>query len=296
MRTSSVAWVILAVLVVGPVCGCRPREGSTKSTAAAISHGKDESTPAVSPHATISAFINAVSDSDLRTAARLVKGGQPDTDFSRSAARIKRNRPWAELTDISYGEPGDRMTVRTTVLSCAYSGAPRRTDTFDMVLVRESGRWLIVPPERLAGGEPLILAYAHAVSHPEMLERSEASAAAADCLVNAKRIATALLMASSKTDGILKVDAESWAKSVAGRGVNLHCPCQTGDAISYSLNTSLIGKNLEALRDPTRLVLLYEGKAGKLDFRHNGKATVAFANGGVKQIDAEAAKALSWEP
>ena len=42
--------------------------------------------------------------------------------------------------------------------------------------------------------------------------------------------------------------------------------------------------------------MIYEGKNGKLDFRHEGKATVGFADGHAKLIDAQGAKKLRWKP
>ena len=51
-----------------------------------------------------------------------------------------------------------------------------------------------------------------------------------------------------------------------------------------------------ATPEPAETVMIYEGKNGKLDFRHNGRATVGFADGHVKLTDAEGAKKLRWKP
>lgn len=47
---------------------------------------------------------------------------------------------------------------------------------------------------------------------------------------------------------------------------------------------------------PAATVMIYEGEHGKLNFRHDGKATVGFVDGHVKLVDAEAAKPLRWKP
>jgi len=42
--------------------------------------------------------------------------------------------------------------------------------------------------------------------------------------------------------------------------------------------------------------MFYDGKDGKLDFPHDGKATVSFTDGHVTMVDAEGAKKLLWLP
>jgi prepilin-type processing-associated H-X9-DG protein len=41
--------------------------------------------------------------------------------------------------------------------------------------------------------------------------------------------------------------------------------------------------------------MLYEGKDGKLNFKHDGKAAVAFADGHAKLVTEEEAKTLIWK-
>jgi len=53
---------------------------------------------------------------------------------------------------------------------------------------------------------------------------------------------------------------------------------------------------MDKFTQPQITVLFYEGANGKLNFRHNGKAAVAFADCHVKLIDAAAAKDLRWKP
>ncbi len=64
----------------------------------------------------------------------------------------------------------------------------------------------------------------------------------------------------------------------------------------YTLNTHLDGLNRADLAEPSRIVLFYEGKDEKLDFRHNGRANVAFCDGRVKAIGADETKNLIWNP
>lgn len=65
---------------------------------------------------------------------------------------------------------------------------------------------------------------------------------------------------------------------------------------SYAFNTNLNGAELKDIKAPADTVLLYEGREGKLSFRHDGKANVAFVDGHVMAITAEDAKELIWNP
>jgi prepilin-type processing-associated H-X9-DG protein len=73
------------------------------------------------------------------------------------------------------------------------------------------------------------------------------------------------------------------------------CPGDAEGALSYTINPNVLGASMERIKRPAETVLFYEGKSGKLDFRHDGYAAVAFADGHVKMIDAEGAKALIWK-
>jgi prepilin-type processing-associated H-X9-DG protein len=65
---------------------------------------------------------------------------------------------------------------------------------------------------------------------------------------------------------------------------------------SYSFNADLESLKLAAIPDVALTVLIYDGKDGQLDFRHAGKANVAFADGHVKSVTPEEAKNLIWNP
>ena len=64
----------------------------------------------------------------------------------------------------------------------------------------------------------------------------------------------------------------------------------------YAFNTHLDGMALADINEVARTVLFYEGKDGKLSFRHGHKANVAFVDGHVKPIDENEAKQLIWKP
>jgi prepilin-type processing-associated H-X9-DG protein len=74
-----------------------------------------------------------------------------------------------------------------------------------------------------------------------------------------------------------------------------HCPDQrVGSA--YSFNPRLENIDLEKIQQSAQTVLFYEGKDGKLDFRHDNRAGVCFADGHAELVTPERAKTLKWNP
>lgn len=66
--------------------------------------------------------------------------------------------------------------------------------------------------------------------------------------------------------------------------------------MAYSLNAQLQGKPMRAVRKPELTVMIYEGKMGQLEFRHDGRAGVAFADGAVRKFTPAEARVLRWAP
>ena len=75
-----------------------------------------------------------------------------------------------------------------------------------------------------------------------------------------------------------------------------HCSSDDSGIVSYSFNVRLAGMKPERLRSPARIVMVYEGKDGMLDFKHDGKAAVCYADDHAKMISEAEAKALRWVP
>lgn len=75
----------------------------------------------------------------------------------------------------------------------------------------------------------------------------------------------------------------------------LHCPQDEPGIESYSFNENLLDAAQNNLERPDATVLIYEGKNGKINFRHDGMATIGYADGHVKLIREEEAKLLIWK-
>src|SRR5207244_2572565 len=119
------------------------------------------------------------------------------------------------------------------------------------------------------------------------------------CISNVKQICAGAMMLMVDNDETFKLKAETYKQSLMPYIRNeavFKCPADRGSGASYSFNANLAGLNLAKVVAPAETVLIYEGKNGKLNFRHEGKAVVGFADGSAKLIDAENAKKLRWKP
>ena len=68
-----------------------------------------------------------------------------------------------------------------------------------------------------------------------------------------------------------------------------------GTAVRYSFNDHLAGISLTAIPSRDRTVTFYDGGDGILDYRYDGKAVVAFADGHVDVVAPDQAKNLIWD-
>ena len=75
-----------------------------------------------------------------------------------------------------------------------------------------------------------------------------------------------------------------------------HCPSNSVGGESYSFNANLQGVSIAKISSPQSTVVVYEGREQTLDFRHDGKAVVGFADGSVRAIPKDEAPALRWKP
>jgi len=73
------------------------------------------------------------------------------------------------------------------------------------------------------------------------------------------------------------------------------CALDAKSAISYSLNMNLQNRSLKDVANPTHTVLIYEGHNGVVDYRHEGRAAIALADGHARLMTETEVKALIWK-
>jgi len=75
-----------------------------------------------------------------------------------------------------------------------------------------------------------------------------------------------------------------------------HCPSDKDGPVDYSMNADLQGVKLDNIVHPGQVVTIYEGHNQTLDFRHDGRAVVGFADGHDRALTPAQAQNLKWKP
>lgn len=256
----------------------------------------DQSTPAK----TIETFANAFEQGDAKTAIACVKGGKVNAFATQMLARFVKEeyRFKVSISSVKIAGLKASASVGTSVTSKTWTSPKKLKD--QVVLIKQSGKWLIVPAPGSNVSESFVNPAAEILSNPERIEDDAKQAIkAAECLRNIKQLALAILMFTTDNDDYLRFTPVNWLKKVrpyAQEPVSYTCPLDKSGTISYSLNANIAGKSTVSIKNVMQTVLLYEGNNGKLTFRHRGKACVAFIDGSAKLVTVEEAKKLIWKP
>lgn len=254
---------------------------------AALSYGAS----AQGPESVVQSFVDALNRHDFDAASKYVQGGSVPP-FLRDFIASTKQFPSLSVSNVSATLVGGRALVTFYLTETTPIGLPKFDDY--LVLVRSGETWLIDNPVKPGGlGE-----MAYFMSNPPLFIQAHEAAQATKCLTNVKAIALALIMFESDNDDMLTVTVANWQKKIAPYLKTeevLTCPEDEKGASSYSFNANLAGKSASSFDEPARTVLVYEGKNGRLNFRHNGKAAVAFLDGHAKLISRDEASALLWK-
>lgn len=244
------------------------------------------------PDATVRGFFAEIDGGNLGRAARYVKGGQPDR-FKDGIESIKSG---------SYAISGLSVTVNGNRASARYTIVGGANDIKESLkLVRQSKIWLIDPPtkeeaKKLVGGS-----YALLLANPEvggtLFTEAKAAALRAQCISNMKQHCMATIMFAVDNNDVLALKDSNFRSKVqdyAKSSSLWRCPAAKSEPHPYSFNDKLSGKRFEQIKHPAKTVMFYEGKNGKLNFRHDGKAVVGFVDGRASAIAPAEAKSLLW--
>ncbi len=256
------------------------------------------------PEAAVRSFVKAFNSGKVTLAAKCVEG-KPDAaalkEWEADWIREGAVTPQIELKDLKSEIKGTEATVAfTAVVAYAVGGTDSNEETLELVRVFDD--WRIVPfsldglvqhvkqPDSV---RPL-KQFATFTAHPGFYLAAQESNRTDTCKSNLKRIGLGLLMLAQANNDKLALKANAF-KAAANKYVRneevFYCPEHARTApkvVSYAFNHLLEGKDPDALKNPERVVLAYEGRGGKLETRHDGKAGVVFADGHVEMLDAKA--------
>ena len=264
-----------------------------------ICGAQDRSTP----ESTVRLFLSAFGSGDIKQAASCVKGSQMSGPaMDALAVQVKKDPATITLTDPKTTVTGNTATVTGQVSIIVGKEEKAKGKATQLNLALSDGTWQIVPDTARAERGPdqdMINTLAFMLTDQKVFTRARDAARATSCLSNMKQLCLGVLMFAQDTDDKLQIKPAAFKKAVFPYTKNeaiFKCPSDTGAGITYSFNGNLTGVKLARIKSPAETVMIYEGKGGKLDFRHDGRAAVGFADGRAKLIDAQAAKKLRWTP
>ncbi|HVF10141.1 MAG TPA: hypothetical protein VNA16_05025 [Abditibacteriaceae bacterium] len=256
-----------------------------------------------SPQAAVRSFIAALNHADLNQAAACVAGAEPSTAFSRAQQNLKRDKVTFSISDLKIETKGNNATA-TLQLG---TSVPRSTNELNepsrLRLHREKIGWKIVPGARSTLATPeeagVLQGIVTFLAHPNAFSGTRGAALAASCRSNLRQLALGARQLRQDYDDKFALKASSFKKSLTPyvkSEMLFRCPEDQSGAASYSFNIYLQGVAVSKIKYASKTVMLYEGHKGRLNFRHGGRAAVAFADGRVQLVTQQQAKALRWKP
>jgi len=255
------------------------------------------------PDDAINGFVSAWNEMNLKKASGFVVGGKIDADFTHMQDAMSKQWVKVAVTNLKTETTGDKAksTFHVKLSMSTNETIPEKDESVD--LVRVDGKWLIVPATQadMAGREPksYVGALAMITTDPGVFDQAHKAAESTSCLSNVKQLALAALMLANDNDDKFKLDLSHVKATFHPYLKNdqlWYCPSGPKDQVAYTFNASLANKSETEIAEPANTVMIYEGTKGQLNFRHSGRAAVAFADGHAKLINAEQAKTLRWKP
>lgn len=268
-----------------------------------------------SPEATVRSFFAAFSRGDLTQAVKCLFEVKPDPvivemerELREQAKRDKITFAIDEVRAEAGGSGADEVTV--SVRGTVTPPQPGTNLSGRLRLRRGGADWKIVPADPQTLMEAIktpeknsALLLTSMLAYPGVLVEARKKARETACTSNLKQIALAAMMFAQDYDDKFAFKPATFQKALLPYIKNeavFRCPEHSKNGAvaspSYVMNSHLAGKAVARLKVPARTVLFFEATAGKMDFRHDGRAGVAFADGHVALVTPEQAKTLRWQP
>jgi prepilin-type processing-associated H-X9-DG protein len=247
------------------------------------------------PEGTVRAFLAAIEKSDMKSAARYVQGAKYEARFDSIGTALRGQGLSFKMGKFAGKEAAGTFSATFDVV---IDQGRRKQDlpTQTLKLRKAGNAWKILPGPWPA--EPSVStqieSFATLLAHPEAIPATKTASNNSSCLSALKQVALAVSMFASDNGGKLLLSSATLKAKLSPYVKNatvFHCP--TGGV--YAFNDALTGRRLDTIRMPSDTVLAYEGANGKLAFRHDGKAAVAFADSHVRLVSPEHAKKLLWK-
>jgi len=263
-----------------------------------------------SPRATVHSFVSSINQYNFAQAAKCVEGAE--TEMSEAAKAIgndwKKQDITLVLSDLrsSVDKSDATVIVNVTILTKGKKKVLSAHESH-LKLSRQAEDWKIVSDDSNLYSEFDVLSFMATVlksseESQKIYETAKGNAQLNSCRSNLKQISLALQMFVQDHNHVFALTSSSLKKELKAyvmADAVYYCPVVSGDdkkEPSYSFNNNLANITEASIKDPSKTIMLYEGTNGELNFRHNDKANVAFADGHVKSIGRKEAESLLWKP
>lgn len=249
-------------------------------------------------------FVEAISFRfDLEAAARLVEGGQTGEALKPIIAELQKERGGGWTIDLLDAAPQvNDSTASVKLKLMLYHRLLGKIMHQERLTLRKGPKgWKIVPlsAEELyharndSFDSDIVANFATYLALPKEAHNARA------CLNKLKQLGLAAMQFVQDWDEIFAFNATTYQEKLAPytRSKDVFfCPDDKSGQVSYNFNARLENISLAGVDSPSETVLIYEGKNQQLEFRHNNRAAVCFADGHCKLVTPEEAKTLRWKP
>ena len=267
--------------------------------------------PALSaPEQAVYSFVKALNRDDWNGAARWILDAEPTAsrralwrEMGRRARADKLRFHISHLKVVPDGDGAAASFYTHSGLSIArYPESRERGTRGDLRLSHTSQGWRIVPEPRDLSprAEPFDLLpwLAAALRQAQAPFSVRARCEILPCRENLYWIGQALL--SAEENSFHRAQFDFMVRGEPNVSPNpkeyTHCLADVPGTVSYAFNDRLQKVLRASLRDAKHTVLVYEGRAEKLNFKHDGLAGVLCADGTMRFVNRVEAKTLRWMP
>lgn len=253
------------------------------------------------PEATVKNFFALLNARDFTKAAKCIAGSKGPADPRQTSKIFSESGMVLKLSNLRSKTTGAKSSVSYQIQASAKGGATR-TYSESLTLVRQGTNWLIQRPARGPHNRSTALGdtLANLVVKPDAggMAQGKEEALRTQCLSNIKQLALGAIMLASDHDDKFAITSTTFRQKVSPYIKNQKVfQCPSGKMVpAYSFNDKLVNVDFNAMKDPSKVVLIYEGRNGKLQFNHAGSAMVAFVDGHARRVVRGGEKALLWSP
>ena len=251
------------------------------------------------PDKAVQAFIAAFMSHDGKALVKLI------ADATETPELVKALTDMTTMSQVSVGgsdfevvQQGADAVVIYKLSFGPLGQTPQVTE--DMVRLKQTpDGWRIVAAK--GGVSPSregLTALAGMIAKPEALLAQAKKSQIDPCGNNIRQIGLAVIMYSADNDDMLKfAPSQSEVKKAIApyvtKGEDLW-KCAGVDGPAFSFNVKLAGHAFSEMDNPATFILLYEGKMGTVEYRHEGRAWICFGDGHVKLVGPDEIGKYLW--